>query len=81
MRKFAFFTIVAAAFCAVPAAAQTSGQQSACKADAYKFCDQFIPDQIAIEHCLRGHMGALSAACKHEFGVESGGGKHRGHHH
>jgi hypothetical protein len=61
------------AFAATPASAQgTARQRSACTDDAYRFCENFVPNQIAVEQCLRGHIGELSRACRNEF---TGGAK------
>lgn len=61
----ALFALLAAA----PALAQGTAQQRAsCEADAYRLCDAYVPDAIAVERCLRGNMGALSAPCRAEFG-------------
>lgn len=72
------------AFAAAPAFAQgaaaqgTAAQRAACESDAYRFCDAYVPDAVAIERCLRANVAQLSAGCKAEFGIASGGkGKRR----
>lgn len=70
------------AFVAVaPAFAQgTPQQREACEADANRVCQAYIPDAIAIERCLRGNAGSISAACRAELGLASAapaGGKRR----
>ncbi len=46
----------------------TEEQRNACKGDAYRLCDAYIPDPDAVEQCLRAHMRQLSPACRKEFG-------------
>ncbi|MEK4032593.1 hypothetical protein WOC76_03370 [Methylocystis sp. IM3] len=54
-----------------PAAAQgtagTARQRTACERDSHRFCAAAEPDAIAVEKCLREHMGALSKACQRQF--------------
>lgn len=70
MRKSLGLSLLFAFFAIAPASAQgTAQQREACSNDAFRFCDQYVPDAIAIEHCLRAHMGSLSRACRAEFGV------------
>lgn len=53
---------------ATAAAQGTPEQQAACKGDAFRLCDDYIPDVAAVEQCLRAHMSQLSRACRNEFG-------------
>ncbi len=51
-----------------PALAQgTAKQRTACERDSHKFCASAEPDAIAVEKCLKQHMGALSKACQRQF--------------
>jgi hypothetical protein len=69
MRGLLWIAIPLALFVSAPASAQgTAEERSACKEDAYRLCDDDIPDAIAVERCLRAHMSALSAGCRKEFG-------------
>ncbi len=69
MRSLLWIAIPLALVVSAPASAQgTSEERSACKNDAFRFCDDDIPDAIAVEKCLRAHMSALSAGCRQEFG-------------
>ncbi len=69
MRGLLWIAIPLGLFACAPAFAQGSEEQrSACKADAYRLCDQYIPDSGAVESCLRAHMRALSPGCRREFG-------------
>jgi hypothetical protein len=47
----------------------TEEQRAACRDDAYRFCNDYIPDAYAVESCLRAHVGGLSPACRRELGV------------
>jgi hypothetical protein len=51
----------------------TEEQRAACKSDAFRLCDDYVPDAAAVEQCLRANMRRLSPACRREFG----GGKRR----
>jgi hypothetical protein len=65
MRYFFGLSALLAVFIAAPASAQgTAQQRSACTDDAYRFCEAQIPDQAAVESCLRRYVGALSPACR-----------------
>ena len=45
----------------------TPEQRQACTDDAYRFCQQDIPDVQAVEICLRKSMKLLSPACRGQF--------------
>ena len=79
MRKIIMIPALLALFAAAPAyAGGTADQQAACENDARTYCDSAIPDENAIEKCLRANMSKLSAACKAQFGGGKGGkGKRR----
>lgn len=69
MRIFFSLTALLACFAAAPAMAQgTASQRAACESDAYRICESQVPDAILVERCLRANMGALSPACRAEFG-------------
>jgi hypothetical protein len=72
MRNLVWIAIPLALLASPPAfAAGTAEQRAACSDDAFKFCNDDIPDATAVEQCLRAHMRALSAKCRKEFGVGS----------
>jgi type II secretory pathway component PulL len=51
-----------------PAIAQgTPEQRAACEQDAYRFCNQYIPDERRTAACLRRHRVSLSPACRRMF--------------
>ncbi len=45
----------------------TAEQRARCNDDAFKFCNEYVPDAYAVEKCLRGHLSGLSPACRAEF--------------
>jgi len=59
-----------------PAAAQqgTMSAEEACKPDAFRLCNDAIPDREKVGACLRRNARALSPACR-TF-VAGGGGRH-----
>jgi hypothetical protein len=60
---------------ATPATAQgTQEQRAACEQDAYRFCNQYIPDENRTASCLRRNRVNLSPACRRLF---SSGGRSR----
>ena len=62
MRKLVWIAIPLALLASAPAFAQgTPEQRAACNDDAFRFCNDDVPDAIAVERCLRAHMSALSA--------------------
>lgn len=53
---------------AVPAHAQgTPEQRAACEPDAFRLCNDEIPDAARVEACLRFKMRQLSPACRAVF--------------
>src|SRR5437868_6306637 len=61
-----------------PASAQRSDDvgmqnaQNSCQGDAYKFCNDAIPDRAKVASCLFKHKREISQACRAVIG---GGGK------
>lgn len=63
-----------------PAAAQgTINPERACKDDAFRLCNDFIPDRDKVGACLRRNARALSRDCRTV--VLGGGGARRPTHH
>ena len=58
-----------------PAAAQqgTINPEQACRDDAFRLCNEFIPDRDKVGACLRSKVRALSRDCR----TVIGGGTHR----
>ena len=84
MRSFLRLSVLFGIFAVAPATAQgTAQQRSACMDDAYRLCEAQIPVASDVEMCLRAHMGALSPACRREFGGggTAGKAKHRARRH
>ena len=51
-----------------PASAQpTPAQRQACEQDAYKFCQQAIPDENKVRQCLVRNMRRLNPVCRSAF--------------
>ena len=73
--KICALALASSLFAAAPAfAGGTAEQQAACESDARTYCETAIPDEIAVEKCLRANMKRISPACRAQFG---GGGKKR----
>lgn len=69
---------LALAFVVSPAAAQgTQEQQDACAPDAFKLCQNTIPDIPKTEACMRAHFAQLSPRCQHVFKDVTGGSSQR----
>ena len=74
MRNVIWISAVLALFAVAPASAGgTADQQAACENDARTYCESAIPDENAIEKCLRTNMSKISAACRAQFGAGKGG--------
>ncbi len=70
MRMFIRLSALLALFLAAPAMAQgTAAQREACEDDAYRFCQAYVPDAIAIEKCLRASAAGITPACRAELGL------------
>jgi hypothetical protein len=65
-------TILGFVLLAVPASAQSNEGEMACQNDAYRLCEQFIPDRGKVAACLRKNRLRLSPDCRRMF---SGGKK------
>jgi hypothetical protein len=69
MRGLVGLAMLATLTAAAPAfATGTEEQRAACTDDAYRWCNDYIPDAYAVERCLRAHIGGLSPACRKELG-------------
>jgi hypothetical protein len=80
MRVRLFLATGLALFLAPPAFAEgTSEQRAHCSSDASRLCDEYVPDAIAVEQCLRAHLSQLSPACRSEFGAPARVKKRRRH--
>lgn len=78
MRIFFWLSALSALLVVSSASAEgTAAQRAACEADAYRFCEAQVPDEIAIEKCLRANIGSLSPACRAELGGGDGGKKRK----
>ena len=64
-----------------PAGAQERRQidpEQACKGDAFRLCNDYIPDRDRVGACLRKNRRALSPDCRTVMG---GGGQHASRRH
>jgi hypothetical protein len=81
LKRFAVSTLTAASLClglalAAPAQAQsTINPEQACKDDAFRLCNNDIPDRAKVGACLRRNARRLSRDC-HTV-VLGGGGARR----
>ena len=59
---------LALVFFAMPAEAQpTPAQRQACQDDAFKFCNDAIPDEQRVRQCLVRNMRRLNPVCRGAF--------------
>jgi len=67
-------------FAAAPAGAQPRqiDPEQACRDDAFRLCNNFIPDRARVGACLRANRRGLSPDCRT---VVFGGGRHVGRRH
>ena len=67
MRVATFISLTTILFSSAAMAQGAPGDKDACEPDAYRLCDDAVPDAVAVEKCLRAHMKSLSSACKKRF--------------
>jgi hypothetical protein len=59
---------LALVFFSLPAAAEpTQAQRQACQDDAFKFCNNAMPDEQRVRQCLVRNMRRLSPTCRSAF--------------
>jgi len=68
MRKIFLISASLGFLALMPAGASAMDARSACEGDAERLCSAHIPDALAIEQCMRANIGALSPACRAQFG-------------
>jgi cysteine rich repeat protein len=67
MAKLSLIALALALF-ALPAEAQpTPEQRQACEQDAYRFCQDTIPDEQRTRQCLVRNMRRLTPTCRSAF--------------
>ena len=67
MTKLSLFAL-ALVFFAMPAQAQpTPEQRQACEQDAYRLCQDAIPDEQRVRQCLVRNMRRLNPTCRSAF--------------
>ena len=62
--SLAGFLLVAAV---VGTAAPAAAQQNPCEPDAFRLCNQYIPDRARVGACLRANTRQLSPGCRAEM--------------
>ena len=69
MTKFSLIALALGfAFFAMPAEAQpTPAQRQACEQDAYRLCQDAIPDEQRVRQCLVRNMRRLNPTCRSAF--------------
>ena len=50
-----------------PAAAYTADEQAACQDDAFRLCNNAIPDEKRVKACLLANQRRLSPQCRRAF--------------
>jgi hypothetical protein len=69
MTKFSLIALALGfAFFAMPAEAQpTPAQRQACEQDAFRLCNDAIPDEQRVRQCLVRNMRRLNPTCRAAF--------------
>ncbi len=67
MFKPCAIAVFAAIIAPLPALAYTQQDADACTPDAFRLCQQAMPDVARVAHCLAEKKGQLSPACKVVF--------------
>ena len=68
MRKFALIAFVLTVVTlSAPASAYTQEAQQACQDDAFRLCNDAIPDEQKVKACFMANMRRLSPACRRQF--------------
>lgn len=66
-RLVAFAFVVTAIVLCKPALAQTPEDERACTPDAFRLCEEAIPDRERVKACLIANMRRLSPECRQVF--------------
>lgn len=61
---FGAFSLLATHAATPSWAAGTAPQRAACEDDAYRLCSAEIPNESAIESCLRSNLSRISRDCR-----------------
>ena len=68
MTKLPLIALALAFFAAAPAEAQpTPAQRQACEQDAFRLCNDAIPDEQRVRQCLVRNMRKLNPTCRSAF--------------
>ncbi len=63
----AFALVLTAIVLGKPAFAQTPEDEQACTPDAFRLCEEAIPDRERVKACLIANMRRLSPECRQVF--------------
>ena len=61
------FLLSLASFAGSASAANNAEAQQACQDDAFKFCNELIPDEEKVKACLIHNLRRLTPACRRMF--------------
>jgi hypothetical protein len=61
------FLLSLASFTGTASAQNTPEAQQACQDDAFKFCNELIPDEGKVKACLIHNLRRLTPACRRMF--------------
>jgi hypothetical protein len=73
-KVIAFALLLSLASFIAPASAQSANNpqaQQACQDDAFKFCNELIPDETKVKACLIHNLRRLTPACRRMFSREN----------
>ena len=69
-KVFAFAFLLSLISFAGSVSAATPEEQAACQDDAFKFCQDLIPDEDKVKVCLMANRRKLAPACRKLFASE-----------
>jgi hypothetical protein len=70
MPRFVLFAMALALVSTLSTSADaqpTPQQRAACEQDAYRFCQDLMPDETKVRNCLRKNLRRLSPVCRSAF--------------
>ena len=67
MMKLSLVAFTLALFAAPAAAQPTPAQRQACEQDAFRLCQEAIPDEKRVRQCLVRNMRRLNPTCRSAF--------------
>ena len=67
MLRLSLIALALVLFGALAQAQPTPEQRAACEQDAYRFCQEQIPDEEKVRRCLIKNMRKLNPVCRSAF--------------